>query len=331
MYYCRGQLCASNYGAAFPKIWQKTFEPVLDSIPPKPFDDVRAIVESDLGRPLGEVFSSFDPQPMAAASIGQVHRAVLKADGRRVVVKVMYPEVEARFRGDVAISKAFFSVTMPEQAILLDEVEKQFANEFDYTREAAQLDLVRRNLAAAGTFSHIVVPEPVKELCTKRVLTMTEIVGAKKLTTALEEDTAAFAAEQGKTTAQLLAEEEALNDAALKRGELRCGPDAPSMASFINARKWRNRLGWLVGLPPAHVPLNHAWLMDELFRVHGHEVRQSPNVAVICMWLLSWRYNSSISVTGVHPFSRPTFPSSMPSRRSWLTAPSTETLTRAIC
>lgn len=267
-----GQLVASNYGNAFPRAWVKALEPVLDAIPHKPFEQVKKLVESEFGEPLEAVYSSFEEVPIAAASIGQVHRATLKQDGRKVVVKVQYPEVEKRFYGDVHVSKAFFRYTMPEQAILLDEVEKQFVNEFDYRREATQLEGVRKNLAAAQTFKDVVVPEPVMSLCTKYVLTMTEIPNAIKLTTALEQDMEEIARTRGITVKQLLHEEDRLNQEALAGGQLRNGPDAKTMESFINYRRWSNFFRRLAFQPTEHIPLNHAQLIDELFRIHGHEI-----------------------------------------------------------
>jgi hypothetical protein len=142
-----GQMVAANFGQAFPEAWQRTFEPLLDAVPARDFAAVRATVEAELGRPLGDVFATFDEAPLAAASIGQVHRATLRDGGARVVVKVMYPDVEARFRGDVAAAARFVAVALPAHLAPLREIEKQFANEFDYTREAAQLELVRTNLA----------------------------------------------------------------------------------------------------------------------------------------------------------------------------------------
>ena len=153
-----GQMIAGNFGNVFPEVWQKTFEPLLDNVPAKPFAHVRATVEAELGASLGDVFSSFDEVPLAAASIGQVHRATLRADGRRVVVKVQYPEVEGLFRGDLLSAKNFARIALPEHVAPLEEIEAQFANEFDYRREARQLALVRDNLARAGSFRDIIVP-----------------------------------------------------------------------------------------------------------------------------------------------------------------------------
>ena len=107
-----GQMCAANIGNAFPPIWQETMSPLQDECPARPFDVVKSIVESEFGKDLNEMFSSFEETPIGAASIGQVHRATLK-DGSQVVVKVMYPGVEDVFRGDVRTIKMFCEVAQP--------------------------------------------------------------------------------------------------------------------------------------------------------------------------------------------------------------------------
>lgn len=266
-----GQLVASNFGNVFPKTWQKTFEILLDRVPHKEFSHVRATVERELGAPIEAHFSSFDETPIAAASIGQVHRATLR-DGRRVVVKVQYPEVEGLFRGDILAAKNFARIALPEHVAPLEEIEAQFANEFDYCREGQQLALVRENLAKSRAFPDIIVPAPDLKLTTKNVLVMEEVEDCEKLTTALERDMTFFAQQRGMRVEDLLKEEKALNEAALKRGELRCGPSASEMRKWESQVRWRNFFSSLVGIAPLHVPLNHAELMDELLRVHGHEI-----------------------------------------------------------
>lgn len=91
-----GQLLASGFGDVAPRKWQEVFSPLLNDVPARSFEQVKGIVEAELGKPLDEVYSYFDPKPLAAASVAQVHRATLKADGRAVVVKVQYPEVSER-------------------------------------------------------------------------------------------------------------------------------------------------------------------------------------------------------------------------------------------
>jgi len=265
-----GQLVASNFGNVFPKAWQVAFEPLLDAVPHKPFSHVRSTIERELGRPLETIFSRFEEAPLAAASIGQVHRATLAGSGAEVVVKVMYPEVEGQFRGDVYAAKTFASVALPEHVKPLEEIEKQFANEFDYRREATQLQLIHDNLRRP--FPHIVVPRPHLPLCTKAVLVMEEVPRAVKLTTALTQDMEFFAEARGVPVAELVAAEEALNAEALARGELRCGPSAEEMARVQRQVGWANWWRRATGRRPLHVPLNHAALLDELLRVHGHEV-----------------------------------------------------------
>jgi predicted unusual protein kinase regulating ubiquinone biosynthesis (AarF/ABC1/UbiB family) len=72
-----GQMAASNIGNAFPDIWVRTMEVLQDNVPHKDIDSVRATIESSFGRPMEEIFLSFEPRPLGAASIGQVHRATL--------------------------------------------------------------------------------------------------------------------------------------------------------------------------------------------------------------------------------------------------------------
>lgn len=291
-----GQLIANNVSDAAPPFWSKTFLPLLDKVPPKPFAQVRATVESEYGHTLEAVFESFEEEPIASASIGQVHRAVLRVGGavpssdaaasslplprgtpRRVVVKVQYPEVEGQFRGDVSTAKTFVRVALPEHLPALNEIEKQFANEFDYRREATQLRDVRANLArATPAFDHILVPAPILPLCTRKVMVMEEVPHAEKLSEALGRDMDDFARMRGVSTEALVAEEARLNKEALARGELRCGPTAREMDRLVRLRAWRNTLlAPLIALglaSPVHVPLNHARLVDELLAVHGHEI-----------------------------------------------------------
>jgi len=273
-----GQMIANNIGDAAPPYWQKVCDPLLDKVPPKDFTYVRATIEKELNSKLEDIFESFDPTPLASASIGQVHKAKLRKSGHSVVVKVMYPEVEAQFRGDVATSKFFVRFALPEQLPALNEIEKQFANEFDYQREAQQLATVRKNLLvhAAPEFDHLIIPAPITEYCTKRVLVMDEVPNAEKLTTALDRDMKSFAKDKNVSIDDLLEEERRLNKEFLAKGQLRCGPTAKEMEAFITYRKWYNRLTYplqLLGIKKAqHIPLNHAKLVDELFRIHGYEI-----------------------------------------------------------
>ena len=119
-----GQMAAANIGNAFPKIWQDTMSVLQDECPSEPFDVVKSILESEYGKDMHEVFETFEETPIGAASIGQVHRATLKRDGSKVVVKVMYPGVEDTFRGDVRTIKMFCEVAQPVHVAPLIEVDQ---------------------------------------------------------------------------------------------------------------------------------------------------------------------------------------------------------------
>lgn len=105
------------------------FQPFLNQIPPRDPAEVRRVVESELGRPREEVFSSFDEIPIGCASIGQAHRATLRSTGERVVVKVQNPEAERTFRGDVFALRVLVDFFMPQLSPAFDEIAKQFATE----------------------------------------------------------------------------------------------------------------------------------------------------------------------------------------------------------
>jgi len=143
---------------------------------PVPVEAVAGVVAEEFGRPLERVFASFDPVPLASASLGQVHRAVLP-DGRPVAVKVQRPDIVDGIVGDLdAIAEiAGLADRHTESgrrfgfAPMVEEFRRSMLAELDYRREAANLRLLGRNLAS---FDRIVIPRPVDELCTGRVLTM---------------------------------------------------------------------------------------------------------------------------------------------------------------
>jgi len=131
-YYKNGQKVASNMSGVAPKIYQDMFQPFLNDIPARPKEEVRKLVEAELGRKREEVFATWDDEPIGCASIGQVHRATLKTTGERVVVKVQNPDAERTFVGDVLALKVLVDVFMPQLSPAFSEIEKQFATEFDY-------------------------------------------------------------------------------------------------------------------------------------------------------------------------------------------------------
>jgi predicted unusual protein kinase regulating ubiquinone biosynthesis (AarF/ABC1/UbiB family) len=154
-----------------------------DNVEPFPFDQVQAIVAVEIGARLSKAFAEFDETPMAAASLGQVHRAVLRS-GQSVVVKVQRPTARQTVAEDLE--------AMAEIAQLLDlhtefgkryhlsdiveELRKSLLRELDYRLEATNLRLMREKLAE---FKNILIPAPIEDYSSGRVLTMEHVSGQK--------------------------------------------------------------------------------------------------------------------------------------------------------
>ena len=152
-----------------------------DAVPPKPFAVVRDVVERELGRSLSEVFAEFEEQPIASASLAQVHAARL-CDGREVAVKVQYPDIEEIVRTDLVNMRRvcrvyeFFDPQPLELLPLLTELTTHLSYELDFEREARSADRVRELFAHDD---HVVVPEMLHELSTRQLLVMQRVGGIK--------------------------------------------------------------------------------------------------------------------------------------------------------
>jgi predicted unusual protein kinase regulating ubiquinone biosynthesis (AarF/ABC1/UbiB family) len=141
---------------------------------------IAQVIEEEYGASAETVFASFDPEPLAAASIGQVHSATLE-DGREVVVKVQYPGVAEAVRADLRNAEAFAPLARfvsPNQEIepLLAELRERIDDELDYEREA-QYQRAFATRYQGHPFIH--VPDIVGELCRKRVLVSERIHGER--------------------------------------------------------------------------------------------------------------------------------------------------------
>lgn len=150
--------------------FQQRLAVLRDSAPTVTFDTMRAVIENDFGRPLAEMFAEFEPEPIAAASIGQVYRARLH-DGRRVAVKVQYPGIDAAVRADLKNLTMFRRVlhtAMPwVTPAVLDELRLNLESELDYIAEARTQRYVAE-LFADHPF--LVVPATMPELSSAHVL-----------------------------------------------------------------------------------------------------------------------------------------------------------------
>ena len=179
-----GQLMSSRVDLLSPP-YIDALSRLQDDVAPFSFEEVEEIIGNELQVRLSNVFPTFEAKPLAAASLGQVHRATLR-DGREVVVKVQRPGIRERVREDMEVlaDLAGFLDKHTETgrryglAQLLEEFRKALVDELDYRREADNLSRMRELVAEQEL---IVVPEPFPDLTTSKVLTM-EFIDGKKVT-----------------------------------------------------------------------------------------------------------------------------------------------------
>ena len=166
----------------FPEGILSELQKLQDTARPMPAGRAQAILERELGAPVDEVFSQFDPVPLGSASIGQVHRAVLRT-GEIVAVKVQRPEAPGRVAADLELMREFadFVDRRFAQRVLIDarglvaEFEVVVRRELDYTAEAQNA----RRFAANFAGTPVVIPAVYRDLSTSKVLTMEFVVGTR--------------------------------------------------------------------------------------------------------------------------------------------------------
>jgi predicted unusual protein kinase regulating ubiquinone biosynthesis (AarF/ABC1/UbiB family) len=154
-----------------------------DKVKPFPYEDVEQIVMNELGVRISKAFSRFDTEPLAAASLGQVHAASLR-DGREVVVKVQRPGIRAQIAedfevlGEIAgfLDKHTEAGRRYRFATVLEEFRVTIIQELNYENEAQNLLTVGENLRS---FALLTVPQPVLDYSTRSVLTMDYVKGGK--------------------------------------------------------------------------------------------------------------------------------------------------------
>jgi ubiquinone biosynthesis protein len=168
-----------------PQPYIDALQRLQDSVEPFPAEEAEKIVQDELGVRISKAFLEFEREPMAAASLGQVHRATLR-DGKAVAVKVQRPGIREQIVQDLdALAEVADFMDRHTKAgkqyefgRTLEELRKSLLNELDYRREAANLATLGQNLAE---YQRIMVPSAIGDYSTSRVLTM-EYVRGKKIT-----------------------------------------------------------------------------------------------------------------------------------------------------
>ncbi len=183
-----GQIISSGQGI-FPTELVDEFIKCRDQVPAEDFETVRSVVESDLGAPIEDVFKEFDRTPLAAASIAQVHRAVLAdhispGGGQEVVVKVQRPTVSELVHQDLKVMAwlaPFLIGRIPVTALanppaLVEVFAETIAEELDFRLEADNMLDVAMSLRQLGQTAYV-IPRPHPTLVTRRVLVMERLSG----------------------------------------------------------------------------------------------------------------------------------------------------------
>jgi ubiquinone biosynthesis protein len=171
-----GQFASLRYDLLAPEV-REAFAGLQDRVPPLPFRAIAAVIESELGAPVEALFAEFEPEPLGAASVAQVHRARLSG-GEAVAVKVQFPWLEHSLRADLALAGWLLArlgrrrVPGIDRRRLFQEFAAGLAEELDFTREADVADEIAANLAHEP---QVVVPTVHRSLSARRVLTVSYV------------------------------------------------------------------------------------------------------------------------------------------------------------
>jgi ubiquinone biosynthesis protein len=177
-----GQMLSSR-SDLMPEAWVQELSKLQDDVPPFSKEQMRQVIQEELGAPPEEMFAWFDPVPVAAASIGQVHRALL-ADEQSVVIKVQRPDIGPQIRADMEILREIARVIEARTALgrhygvqgIVEEFARSLDEELDYRNEGRNAERLRRNMAS---INEVHVPFIYWRLTTARVLTMEWVQGNK--------------------------------------------------------------------------------------------------------------------------------------------------------
>ena len=162
-----------------PPEFRGELEALQDQVPPRPYGEIAERLRSEIGEGM-TLFAELDPVPIASASLGQVHLARL-VDGRPVCVKVQHKDIDRIVRLDLRTIRRIMGIVqwfVPVQGLgaYYHQIKELLSQELDFALEANNIERIAGNFTAD---ERVVFPKPVRELCTRRVLTTTFVEGVK--------------------------------------------------------------------------------------------------------------------------------------------------------
>ncbi len=163
-----------------PHAFRSGLEGLQDQVPPRPYSEIAARIEAELGHDVDQLFDRFDETPIASASLGQVHGAYLK-DGTHVAVKVQHQDIDEIVRLDLLTIRRIMgivSIFVPVQGLdaYYHQIRSMISEELDFLREAQNIDRIADNFLKRKEVSF---PRPIRKLCTKRVMVTGFVEGVK--------------------------------------------------------------------------------------------------------------------------------------------------------
>jgi ubiquinone biosynthesis protein len=175
-----GQVLASRPDLVGPLLGEE-LKGLRANVRPDSIEQVRTMLRKELGDDYITHFQSIDPNPLATASIGQVHRAILN-DGRHVVIKVQRADIERTMRQDMEVLAGLAQLAQHVESLaawspadMVRQLSPMLARELDFSRERQNLDHFAEMFSRRS--QDVVIPRPINPLCTKRVLVMEELIG----------------------------------------------------------------------------------------------------------------------------------------------------------
>lgn len=257
-----GQMLSLQEGM-FPPEVQQIFALLQSNAPPLPGAEIRALVETGLEARSAHI-DWFDEKPLAAASLGQVHRARLK-DGREIVFKVLYPGARKSLSTDLAVLRSMLMLFAPMTAVpvakILKEVKARLLEEIDYESEKNNL------LRARSVFNYpwLKVPSVVEELCTPSVLAMDYVNGQSiKDALSMPDNVRTLFAERIFTL---------IVDGVLKHRFLHADPNAANLGFFPDGSLALYDFGCMKVVPDS-IAVNYKQAAEHLFRGEFESIPQ---------------------------------------------------------